>query len=247
MHKLLAVLISGAILAGCGPKKSKGPDGSVRIYPCRRVKGTIKVDGKIDELAWKLAFYESKFTVAGTESEPRAGTAMRFVWDDEFLYVACVMMDLDVCAVLKEHDAKLWLDDAVAVILKPYAERGYYYEIQVNPLGTVRDMLVGARGAGSDHRWTPWQSGTKTGIVVEGSMNDWSDEDKGWMFEAAIPLKAFAPQTPKPQLGDRWRFAVGRINYSVHLPGGREETCSARLAEPDLHRYEEYDILEFAD
>jgi hypothetical protein len=247
MRVILTLLALSLALPGCGPKAGSGGARKPRIYPCRKVKGTIKLDGKIDELAWKLAYYETRFAVPRSGAKPRAGMAVRLLWDDEFLYIAAVLEDDDVYAMLKEHDSETWLDDVCELFLKPHEKRSFYYEVHVTPLGTTTDLRIGARGAGAMHRWAMWESGVKAGVLIEGSLNDWSDTDKGWMFEAAIPLKAFAPLSPKPQLGDRWRFAVCRYNYSVHLPGGQELTSSAALAKPDFHRHEEYDILEFTD
>jgi len=84
-------------------------------------------------------------------------------------------------------------------------------------------------------------------VRLVGTLNDWRDRDHGWVVEAAIPLKALSAVNPKPQLGDRWRFAICRYNYSVYLDGGRELSSSARLAEPDFHRYEDFDYLEFGE
>ena len=63
MRVILTLLALSFALAGCGPKAGRGGARKPRIYPCRKVKGTIKLDGKIDELAWKLAYYETGFTV----------------------------------------------------------------------------------------------------------------------------------------------------------------------------------------
>jgi hypothetical protein len=82
---------------------------------------------------------------------------------------------------------------------------------------------------------------------VQGTVNDWRDKDRGWIVEMAIPLRAFQEGPLTVQLGDRWRFAVSRYNYSVDIPGGLERTSSAPLREMDFHRFEDYDWLEFAE
>jgi hypothetical protein len=84
-------------------------------------------------------------------------------------------------------------------------------------------------------------------VLVQGTANEWQDKDKGWGVELAIPLGAFKDAAPKVQLGDRWRFAVCRYDYSVYHPSGVEETSTAPLSRVDFHRYEEYDWVEFAE
>ena len=66
------------------------------------------------------------------------------------------------------------------------------------------------------------------------------------MVEAAIPLEAFVKDAPKPQLGDRWRFAVCRYDYSVYLERV-EQASTARLPRIDFHLHEHFDYLEFVE
>ncbi|MFC1805775.1 carbohydrate-binding family 9-like protein [Planctomycetota bacterium] len=242
---VLTGLLLGIVLAGCVPKKPKtGETG--RLFQCRRARGTITLDGKLDEPSWDQAQYLDGFVVPGSHAKPKSVSAARFLWDDENLYFAMVMEDLDVYGAHKEHDSATWEDDVAEVFLKPRDGAHYYYEIHVNPLNTTLDLLIPRRGSGTLGRFTPWESGMRSAVLIKGTLNNWRDRDKGWIVEAAIPLKAFAPDTPKPQLGDRWRFAVCRYDYSVYLDG-HEKSSTARLATANFHRHEDYDYVEFAE
>ncbi|MFN7333357.1 MAG: hypothetical protein ACK5ST_02010 [bacterium] len=45
-------------------------------------------------------------------------------------------------------------------------------------------------------------------VYLDGTLNDPSDQDKGWTIEIAIPWTAFRKSpinTYPPQQGDRWR------------------------------------------
>lgn len=217
------------------------------MVPCRRARGPITVDGKLDEPAWKSAHTIEHFAIPITHRNPKQPTSARLLWDDDTLYLAVVMADADVYAMKKKHDSFTWEDDVVEIFLKPSGLKHPYYEIHVNPIGTTLDLGFGRRGAGTIDRWTPWESGLKAAVHVGGSLNNWQDTDSGWVVEASIPLKAFTATTPKPQLGDRWLFAVCRYNYSVYMENGLELSSSARLTTGNYHQFEDYDLLEFVE
>lgn len=244
MRAMTMVLVLAAVLVGCKPRPQDAA--KPRLLPCRRATGKITIDGKLTEPSWEAAYTLDDFTVAGTCAKPKAATSARLLWDDTHLYLAAVMEDRDITAVLKDHDSHTWTDDVVEIFLKPSDHKHYYYEVHVTPLNTTLDLLIPRRGSGSLGRYTPWESGVKSAVVVKGTLNEWRDKDKGWLVEAAIPLAAFAKDTPKPQLGDRWRFAVCRFNYSVYLDKP-EQSSTARLPVADFHRHEAYDYLEFVE
>lgn len=245
MKRILLAVLAAAALAGCVPKK-QGAGQTGRLFQCRRAKGKITIDGKLDEPSWETAQYLDDFRLPVSHEKPASRSAARFLWDDEHLYLAVVMQDLDVYAAHKEHDSRTWEDDVAEVFLKPSDHAHCYYEIHINPLNTTLDLLIPRRGAGSLGRFTPWESGIQSAVMVKGTLNNWRDRDKGWLVEAAIPLKAFAKDTPKPQLGDRWRFAVCRYDYSVYLEAA-ELSSTARLTRSSFHRHEDYDYIEFVE
>jgi hypothetical protein len=246
-RRALALGILGLVACGCFPGGGAPAKGRARVIPCRRATSKIVIDGKLDEAAWENARPVDDFAIPPTGAKPRHPTSARLLWDDQFLYLGVVMEDFDVTAVKKDHDAWLWEDDVCELFLKPSTVDHHYYELQVTPLGTTLDLLIPRRGAGTFDRWKTWESGIKAAIAISGTLNDWHDQDKGWVVEAAIPLAAFAPDTHKPQLGDHWRFAVCRYDYSVYLDEGRELSSSARLSKLNFHWFEDYDILEFSE
>jgi len=246
MRRAIGAVVVAAALVGCAPRTQK-PEAKARVFPCRRAKGKITIDGKLDEPTWQRARVIDEFHVPGTLARPARPTSARLLWDDENLYLAVVMEDHDVYAMKKDHDSFTWEDDVCELFLKPSEVDHPYYEIHVNPLGTTLDLFFGRRGAGHIDRWRPWESGMTVAVNIQGTLNNWRDKDKGWLVEAAIPLAAFAGTPPKPQLGDRWRFAVCRYNYSVYLDEGVELTSSALMTQVNFHYFEAYDILEFSE
>ncbi len=243
LHGALALL--ALVVCSCAPRP---PAHKPRLFSCRRATAKITLDGHITERAWDRAQQIAGFIVPGTNRLAKRTTTARFLWDDQFLYLAVAMSDEDLYAVKTAHDSQTWEDDVCELFLKPSDVENPYYEIHITPRSTTLDLLIGRRwAAGSFERWTSWESGVRATVRLIGTLNDWRDRDRGWVVEAAIPLEALAAVNPKPQLGDRWRFAICRYNYSVYLDGGKEMSSSARLPEPNFHRYEDFDYLEFSE
>jgi|ERR1051325_1896757 hypothetical protein len=72
---------------------------------------------------------------------PRQGTNIVIYFDDEYLNIVFRADDDEVVATMYEHDAPLWQEDVVEAFLAP-ADRGTYYEIELNPLGTTFDARI---------------------------------------------------------------------------------------------------------
>jgi len=244
---MLTMAALSLCLTGCLFRASKQAQVQPRLFRCHRAVGPIVIDGKVDEPAWGNAEVVDDFRIPVTGARPKFPTKAMLLWDSENLYLAAFMVDNDITATRKEHDSQLWEDDVVELFLKPREDRNPYFEFEINPLGATLDLLFGRRGAGSFDRWRAWESGMKAAVAIRGTLNDWTDKDAGWCVEVAIPLKALAATGPKPALGDRWRFAVCRYDYSVYIQDGPELSSSALLPTSNYHQYEGYDYLEFAE
>jgi hypothetical protein len=241
-----ALLLVALIAIGCAPKTERQLREPM-LFQCRRAQGQMSIDGKLDEASWDRAQSIDVFRVPVTGEKPQALSRAKFLWDDQFLYIAVIMEDRDVYGVKRKHDDKTWEDDVAEVFIKPSDASPVYYEFHCNPIGTTLDLMFGRRRAGHFDRWWPWESGMRAKANVQGTVNNWRDKDQAWLAEMAIPLDAFQDATPRAQLGDRWRFAVSRYNYSVYIPSGLERTSTAPLTEMDFHRYEDFDWIEFAE
>ena len=81
-------------------------------------------------------------------------------------------------------------------------------------------------------------------VKLRGTLNKYDDRDKGWTVEGRIPWTAFKPTGGRPAVGDRWKFALCRYDYSVYLERP-ELSSTAPLTQADFHRYEDYGELVF--
>jgi hypothetical protein len=246
----VAVCLALATLAGCEAESAKVPPGeatpAVRAAECRWRTGPIKIDGAVDEAAWGKAQALTHFPVYWERRQSKTATKARLLWDDEYLYFAAEMEDADLYADVKEHNGMCWNNDVFELFFKPSAQRLAYYEFQVNALNTQLEMFLPSRGAGGYGRFGPGAKnmGMESAVKLNGTLNDYKDKDRGWTVEGRIPWTAFEPTGGKPAVGDRWRFALCRYDYSVAFESA-ETSSTAPLTKPDFHRYEDYGELTF--
>ncbi len=217
----------------------------VRSAECRWAAGPITIDGKLDEPAWQRAQVLKDFAVFWQNRPPKTATKARLLWDDQYLYFAAEMEDSDLYADIKERNGMIWNNDVFELFFKPAVDKLAYYEFQVNAANTQLELFFPSRGSGGYQRFAPLTKfGMESAVQLQGTLNDWRDEDTGWTVEGRIPLTAFETSGDRPKAGAKWRFALCRYDYSVAFE--RVETSStAPLRQPDFHRYEDYGELTF--
>jgi hypothetical protein len=242
---LFACVLAGP--AGCATsvaQKSAGP-AVVRKAECRRLQGRITINGVLDEIAWDTAQELKDFAVFWQKRRPATTTTAKLLWDDRYLYFCADMEDHDLFAMTKERNGMTWEDDVFELFFKPSAKKPDYYEFQVNALNTQLELYLPSRGAGGYRRFAPLTNlGMESAVKLNGTLNKYDDRDKGWTVEGRIPWTAFKATGGRPAVGDRWKFALCRYDYSVYLERP-ELSSTAPLTQSDFHRYEDYGELVF--
>ena len=183
---------------------------SLPEYHAKRTHHPPKIDGLLDEPAWKDATPVTLVnSYDGTPTHVR--TVARVLYDDKFLYVAFDCEDPDVWGTLLKRDDPIYNEEVVEIFLDANADLATYNELEVSPHGTIFDAYFPARRQGMD---TSWDSGMTRAVHVDGTIDDPSDTDKGWSVEMKIPFDRLAkvPHLP-PHPGDRWRFNLYRLEH----------------------------------
>ena len=213
----------------------------------KRVKnGSIKLDGKLDEAAWKDAPSSGEFVRAMDGMKADQKTTAKVLWDDKNLYVAFEMEDKDVWSNLTKPDDKLWTQEAVEMFIDADGDGKTYVELQTNPRGAVFDSYLPAYRQNQNE----WQSGMKVAIKVDGTLDVRTDVDKGWVAELAIPLSAAKGKEKEmknvpPVVGTMWRVNFFRLD----MPSGRPQQGTA-WSPPlvgDFHALDKFGELIFGD
>lgn len=217
---------------------------ATREAVCRWTAAPPKLDGKLDDAAWKAAKVIDTFPSFWSNTKSGDGTKAYLVWDDQYLYFAGTMTD----AEMRSHGAKrndmLWLGDVFELFLKPSADSPRYYEFQANPKSVILELAIPKRGFDFNELAAKPPMGTEAVAVVDGTLDRPGDRDTGWSVEGRIPWALFEPTGGKPEPGASWSFAICRYDYG---PDGTEPVLmsSAPLRRPSFHRYEDYGRLTF--
>jgi len=143
------------------------------------------------------------------------------LWDNEFLYVAAYLDEPHVWATLTEHDQVIYYDNDFEIFIDPDGDTEEYYEVEINPLGTLFDLFLHRtyiNGGPADHDWN--FTGMNSAVHIDGTLNDSSNTDQGWSVEFALPwntLGEFAHRPAPPNDGDIWRINFSRVEWRHDL------------------------------
>ena len=217
-------------------------------FECRWAAEPISVDGRGDEPAWRGAMLIDRFSLPWLRKDARpakTATKARLLWDRENLYFLAEMDDADVRAKVLKHDGPTWEDDVFELFFKPAADKPGYFEFEVNAVNTVFDLFVPQRGANMAGPYVavdPFHVESK--VVVHGSLNDSKDKDQGWTVEGRIPWGDFIKAGGRPEIDERWKFALCRYDYSTAEKEPELSTC-APLTQMSFHQHEKFATLRF--
>jgi hypothetical protein len=232
------ILATFAALVGCTPEaapdrpRDEAPprpviDWAPRSYVARPAATPIRVDGKLDDSAWRLAPWTEAFIDIEGSSRPPPPllTRAKVLWSEEALWIGAELEEPHVWGTLTERDDVIYLDDDFEVFLDPDGDTHAYYELEINALGTEWDLFLARPyrdGGPAIHAWDI--PGLRTAVSVDGTLNQPEDMDRGWSVEIAIPWAALAEATEvpvPPRPGDRWRLNFSRVDWPVEIRDGR--------------------------
>ena len=168
-----------------------------------------------------------------TGHSPRQATAVQTAWDADELRVLFRAEDTHVAATLTQRDAPLYTEEVVEVFLDPVGDGESYFEIEVNALNCVLDLVLRRNRSGymKDIAWDC--DGLRTMVRQTAS---------AWSAELAIP---FASLGAAPFPGARWRVNFTRIDRPLDL--ARELTAWSPTACGTFHAPARFGVLEFVD
>ncbi len=218
-------------------------------HECRFTDMPITIDGKADEKAWESAEIIDKFSLPwlGKDARPaKTATKARLLWDLDNLYFFGEMVDTDLYADVAEHDGDTWNNDVFELFMKPADNKPGYYEFQVNAKNTVFDMFLPRRGHVARFRGAQ-DFHLETKVVLDGTLNNWTDRDKGWSVEGKIPWRDFIKSGGRPAIDEVWKFVLCRYDYCIDFETPDLSWCSPKSSKPgaDFHRWEDYSELKF--
>jgi hypothetical protein len=220
IHVALALLLGSSMLLGTTPVQASfpaftwssigstpptTPSGSAAEIPAIKAmrmedSQSIKVDGKLDDAAWKDAEPGGGFRAWSPDrgGPPYGETVFKFAYDREAVFFGIACKESDPAKVTKklarrDNDPA---SDNVAIYVDPYHDHSTGYIFAVNPLGVQKDSAMFNDGD-EDGDWDAvWQAST------------YQDAD-GWYAEVRIPFSSIRYRTE----GDTWGLEVSRDVY----------------------------------
>lgn len=181
-----------------------------------------------------LAVVGAEFAEATTGAVPQQRSRVQVRWDEEELRVLIQAEDTHAWATLTERDSPLYEEEVVEVFLDPVGDLESYFEIEVNPLNAVLDLVLRRNRSGylKDFAWR-----------CEGLRSAVRKTADAWCAELAIPFRSLSAASPKA--GDCWRVNFCRIDRPAGVP--RELTAWSPPRRASFHTPERFGILEFAE
>jgi hypothetical protein len=207
---LLALLSMTAPAGAKAQAASTGHASPVPSAAAARRTEPISVDGRLDEAAWGAAQPVTDFVqYEPREMEPATQrTEVRFLFDDEALYVGARMYDslgaAGVVTRLVRRDGQ-YDSDHLMLILDTYHDHLGSAQFLVNPSGVKGDNLSG------DESWDPvWQTNAQI-------------DSLGWTAEMRIPFSQLRfARTTQQTWGLQVGRQVNRLNEFSHWSAWRQ-------------------------
>ena len=192
-------------------------------YVCYKTSSAIEVDGLIDETVWQLAEWSDLFTdiTGNSYQRPYLDTKIKMLWDENNFYIAAELEEPHLWSTITERDQVIFKDNDFEVFIDPDGDNQHYYELELNALNTVWDLLLTKAyrdgGAAIDNYNF---KGLQTAVSTFGTIDDPTDIDEKWTIEIAIPWHNFEVWNPKrklktPKDGEQWRVNFSRVQWEL--------------------------------
>lgn len=193
-------------------------------YVVQRTLDSLHIDGKLNEQSWQQAPSTDSF-IDLAQPKPKFKTTAKMLWDDTYLYIAAEMEEPHVWGRLTQRDTVIFYDNDFEVFIDPDGDTHNYYELEINALGTVWDLLLTKPYRDGGKAIDGWDiSGLQSAIDIQGTLNDPTDRDSGWTVELTLPwriLEEAAVHNGPPENGEQWRINFSRVQWYHQIKNGK--------------------------
>lgn len=178
-----------------------------RTAICQKLARSPIIDGILNDSGWQRV---KPITIFGTSEgnlSPIEKTLVYFAYDENnlFLGVSCIESKIaKLRTKITRHDEAVYQDDHLNLILQPDLATQGYYQIFINPIGTIADRFCRLESGGStkDPTWN-----------ILAQIKTFCNE-KSWGVEMAIPFNQFQNYSKTD-----WRFNIVRYQYRLDKVG----------------------------
>lgn len=169
-----------------------------------------------------------------TALAPQQRTRVQLGWTPSEFRVLFRCTDMRPWATMTKRDAPIYEEEVAEVFLDPVGDLGSYFEIEVNPLNTVLDLVARRNRSGyaKDFAWRCEDLRTAARIT-----------SSGWCAEFAIPFRSLVAAPPQPLA--QWRGNFFRIDRPMGQPRELSAWSPTRLG--TFHVPERFGVIEFRE
>lgn len=230
----------GRVLAAMFNVQVGGPPLPTYVVP--RLKGELKIDGKLDDAAWQTAPSTPPFVYTMTGGPAKSEVHAKLLYDDTYLYVAFDVQTADVWGTKTQKDEPIYGEQVVEIFIDADGDQKTYNELEVSPHNVQFDAAFDYRRSDLQ-KAIQWDSHMETAVQVQGTLDNPSDTDRGFTVEMKIPMANLyaVPRLP-PKPGDTWRFNL----YYIDNKKNDAEGFSPPLV-GDFHNLARFAYLKFGD
>ncbi|MGV3687192.1 MAG: carbohydrate-binding family 9-like protein [Daejeonella sp.] len=200
-----------------------------RSYTLYHSDAPLKMDGELNESQWAGAPWTEYFIDIEGEPKPAPAykTQVKMLWDEKYLYIAARMEEPHLWANKQSPADNIFRDNVFKIFIDPNNDMNDDFEIQINPDNLMLFLIMNKPYRDGGTPVTGWVPiGLQSGVKLNGTLNNSSDKDTGWVAEIAIPLASlsFNPKDERRNTGFRinfmrtgWDFTVQNNVYSKAL------------------------------
>ncbi len=259
MSRLLLPLLCSLLLASCAIReyeRAYGVDAPVPTVTAVYTEAPVLLDGRLDEAVWRQAPAYAMVEPIEPPAGPRAvskvparwrdfyGGTVRFAYTKDTLYIAVTAEDGDLVQFNQKDQQPHWRSgDLVEIMVKSDKGPGFW-ECYATPCGHRTTIHYIARGYCAD-TMADFRDDFRAAVLLDGTLNDRTDIDRGYTMEIAIPFKMLesldgVPVTPDAQ----WKIFVGRYNYDWRY-SYRQLSGFPMIPVPKFESYEYFSPIVF--
>ncbi len=186
----------------------------------------ITIDGDESDPSWNNVSWTDLFIDIEGVKQPKYKTQVKMLWDDTYYYILAKMEEPHVWGNLTKRDTIIFHNNDFEVFIEPNNDTHDYYEVELNALNTAWDLFITKPYRGGNTVLNDWNiTGLKSAVKVNGTINNPTDIDKGWVLEIAIPWSVYKAgyyhkNVPTDQF---WRVNFSRVNWDYQITDGKYE------------------------
>jgi len=194
------LIIGSAMLCRGAPQNTPLP--AVSTITATHSTGSIKLDGRLDDEAWRQA----EMTAELVQQSPKPGepspykTSVKVLVTVDSIYFGFQCTDPEpsrIATHTMKRDGDLGGDDSVAIVLDPYGDRRTGYYFRINAAGARVDGLISGLGDPKLDWDGIWDAAT-------------AQSDDGWSAEIVIPARTLSFKRGLSQWGLNFERSVAR-------------------------------------